>query len=76
MQNLTTATSAEPGPPAEKGQPPAHDVLSLAEARIRSAYSRAGDETIHRLDWSDRDTICRELAEALWLIHEAREAGP
>lgn len=75
MQNLTTAASAEPGPPAEKGQSPTSSALDLAEARIRSACSRAGDETVHRLDWNDRDTICRDLADALRFIREAREAA-
>jgi hypothetical protein len=50
----------------------ADDPLALAEARVRSAQALAGDESINRLDWLDRDTICRDLAEALRLIREAR----
>lgn len=54
----------------------ADDPLRLAEARIRSAQALAGDESINRLDWFDRDLICRDLAEALRLIREAKGGDP
>ena len=59
--------------PAAAEQPATpHDPLAAAEARIRSAQLLAGEESINRLDWLDRDSICRDLAEALRLISEAR----
>ena len=63
-------------PAAAVRQRPTADPLDEAEARVRSAHARAGDEAIDRLDWLDRDTICRDLAEALRLIREAREGDP
>ena len=46
--------------------------LYEAETLILTAQHRASDECVDRLDWLDRDVICRDLSAALALIAEAR----
>jgi hypothetical protein len=75
MPNLTTAQAAE-APPRQTEPPTPAGPLDAAEARVRSAHARVADESTDRLDWLERDTICRDLAEALSLIREAKEGEP
>jgi hypothetical protein len=70
MQNLTPSTPAlqpiHTPTPAEK--------LSEAQMLIASAHACADDESNDYLSWADRDSIGRNLNNALRLVREAKEA--
>ncbi len=59
-----TTTPAQPLPatntPAEK--------LAKAGLLVSRAFCRADDESNDLLNWADRDTMCRQLADALRLM--------